>query len=37
MCQIALMLPEKYHGYYKNHPRLKELQQEKAHREQSAG
>lgn len=37
MCQIALMLPEKYHGYYKNHPRLKELQQEKARREQSAG
>lgn len=28
MCRIALMLPEKYHGYYANHPRLKELQAE---------
>ena len=26
MCHIALMLPEKYHGVYANHPRLKELQ-----------
>ncbi|KAF0111285.1 MAG: 1-acyl-sn-glycerol-3-phosphate acyltransferase [Chloroflexi bacterium] len=25
MCQIAVMLPEKYHGFYANHPRLKEL------------
>lgn len=25
MCQIAVMLPEKYRGYYANHPRLKEL------------
>ena len=25
MCQIAVMLPEKYHGYYKDHPRLKQL------------
>ncbi len=26
MCRIALMMPEKYHGFYTNHPRLKELQ-----------
>lgn len=25
MCRIAVMLPEKYHGAYKDHPRLKEL------------
>ncbi len=25
MCQIASMLPEKYHGFYKDHPRVKEL------------
>lgn len=25
MCRIAAMLPEKYRGYYANHPRLKEL------------
>lgn len=25
MCQIASMLPEHYHGYYKDHPRLKEI------------
>ena len=25
MCHIAAMMPEKYHGVYKNHPRLKEL------------
>jgi 1-acyl-sn-glycerol-3-phosphate acyltransferase len=25
MCRIAVMLPEKYHGYYADHPRLKEL------------
>jgi len=25
MCRIAVMLPEKYWGVYKNHPRLKEL------------
>jgi 1-acyl-sn-glycerol-3-phosphate acyltransferase len=30
MCHIALMMPEKYHGFYANHPRLKELQAEKA-------
>lgn len=28
MCRIAALLPEKYHGYYAKHPRLKELQQE---------
>ncbi|MCX6055193.1 MAG: lysophospholipid acyltransferase family protein [Chloroflexi bacterium] len=26
MCQIAIMLPEKYRGFYIDHPRLKELQ-----------
>jgi len=26
MCHIAVLLPEKYHGVYANHPRLKELQ-----------
>jgi 1-acyl-sn-glycerol-3-phosphate acyltransferase len=25
MCQIAVMLPESYRGFYANHPRLKEL------------
>jgi 1-acyl-sn-glycerol-3-phosphate acyltransferase len=30
MCRIALMMPEKYHGFYANHPRLKELQAEQA-------
>ncbi len=25
MCRIAVMLPEKYHGVYSGHPRLKEL------------
>ena len=25
MCRIAALLPEKYHGFYKDHPRLKEL------------
>jgi 1-acyl-sn-glycerol-3-phosphate acyltransferase len=25
MCRIAVLLPEKYHGFYKNHPRLREL------------
>ncbi len=25
MCQIASMLPEHYHGFYKDHPRLKEI------------
>ncbi len=25
MCQIAALLPEKYHGFYHGHPRVKEL------------
>jgi 1-acyl-sn-glycerol-3-phosphate acyltransferase len=25
MCRIAVMLPEKYHGFYSGHPRIKEL------------
>jgi 1-acyl-sn-glycerol-3-phosphate acyltransferase len=25
MCQIAAMLPEHYHGFYREHPRLKEI------------
>ncbi len=25
MCRIAVMMPEKYHGFYAGHPRLKEL------------
>jgi len=25
MCQIAALLPEKYHGFYRGHPRLKEI------------
>ena len=29
MCQIAAMLDEKYHGFYANHPRLKEILAEK--------
>jgi 1-acyl-sn-glycerol-3-phosphate acyltransferase len=29
MCQIAAMMPEKYHGFYRNHPRLLELLAEK--------
>lgn len=28
LCRIAVLLPERYHGYYANHPRLKELQAE---------
>jgi 1-acyl-sn-glycerol-3-phosphate acyltransferase len=28
MCRIAAMLPEKYRGYYRDHPRLKELMNE---------
>lgn len=32
MCHIAALLPEKYRGFYAEHPRLKELlQQEKRH------
>lgn len=30
MCQIAAMLPEQYHGFYKDHPRLKEILSDKA-------
>lgn len=30
MCRIALLLPESYHGAYKDHPRLKELEVERA-------
>lgn len=29
MCQIAVMMPEKYHGFYAGHPRLRELLSEK--------
>ncbi|PKN89407.1 MAG: hypothetical protein CVU45_07355, partial [Chloroflexi bacterium HGW-Chloroflexi-7] len=25
MCQIGAMLPEHYRGFYKDHPRLKEI------------
>jgi 1-acyl-sn-glycerol-3-phosphate acyltransferase len=25
MCRIAAMMPQKYHGFYADHPRLKEL------------
>jgi 1-acyl-sn-glycerol-3-phosphate acyltransferase len=25
MCRIAVLLPEKYHGYYSGHPRIKEI------------
>ena len=25
MCRIAVLMPEKYHGFYKGHPRLQEL------------
>lgn len=25
MCRIAALLPAKYHGFYKNHPRLREM------------
>jgi 1-acyl-sn-glycerol-3-phosphate acyltransferase len=30
MCQIGAMLPEKYRGFYADHPRLKELATERA-------
>ncbi len=30
MCQIAALLPAKYHGVYQNHPRIAELQQQTA-------
>ena len=29
MCKIAVMLPEKYRGFYANHPRLQELLEER--------
>jgi 1-acyl-sn-glycerol-3-phosphate acyltransferase len=29
MCQIAALLPERYRGVYAEHPRLKELLQER--------
>lgn len=29
MCQIAAMMPEKYHGFYRGHPRLMEILAEK--------
>jgi hypothetical protein len=29
MCRIAAILPEKYRGFYAEHPRLKELLQQK--------
>lgn len=29
MCQIAAMMPEKYHGFYAGHPRLRQLLAEK--------
>ena len=25
MCQIAALMPEKYHGFYRDHPRLKQI------------
>ena len=25
MCRIAVLLPEKYHGFYSGHPRIKEI------------
>lgn len=28
MCRIAMLVPKKYHGFYANHPRIKELQDE---------
>jgi 1-acyl-sn-glycerol-3-phosphate acyltransferase len=31
MCRIAALLPEKYRGFYANHPRLNELLEEKTH------
>ncbi len=30
MCRIAALLPEKYHGFYRGHPRLQELLAEEA-------
>jgi 1-acyl-sn-glycerol-3-phosphate acyltransferase len=36
MCQIAVMMPEKYHGFYAGHPRLKELMAENVKNKSSA-
>ena len=36
MCQIAAMMPEKYHGFYKDHPRLKEILAQKQRENQLA-
>jgi 1-acyl-sn-glycerol-3-phosphate acyltransferase len=32
MCRIAVLLPEKYHGFYRGHPRVKELMAEANYR-----
>lgn len=37
MCQIASMMPEKYHGFYADHPRLKELLAERKKQNQAEG
>ena len=29
MCRIAAMLPESYRGFYKDHPRVKDLENAK--------
>jgi 1-acyl-sn-glycerol-3-phosphate acyltransferase len=31
MCQIAVLLPEKYRGVYADHPRLKEILNNQVH------
>lgn len=36
MCRIAAMLPERYHGFYAGHPRLKELLQGRREEEKSS-
>ncbi len=28
MCRIAMLMPEKYHGFYRGHPRIAELRKE---------
>jgi len=30
MCRIAALLPDRYHGFYKNHPRLNELRSQQS-------
>lgn len=30
MCRIAMLLPEQYHGFYADHPRLKELMNDRS-------